>query len=177
MDKSIVTKYYSSPVGELLLGVYDNQLCIADWRYRKMRSAIDQRLQKYLKADYQEGEHPVLEQTILQLEAYFTGKLKQFDIPILLAGSKFQQQVWNALIDISYGTTETYLGLSKTLENVKAIRAVAAANGANALSIIVPCHRIIGSNGDLIGYAGGLPAKKKLLELEGALHQNQLSMF
>ena len=92
-------------------------------------------------------------------------------------GTEFQKQVWDSLLQVPYGKSETYLGLSKILGNEKAIRAVATANGANAISIIVPCHRIIGSNGDLVGYAGGLPAKKKLLELEGALSTSQLGLF
>ena len=92
-------------------------------------------------------------------------------------GTDFQKEVWTELIKIPYGESRTYLELSKQLGNELAIRAVASANGANAISIIVPCHRIIGSDGKLIGYAGGLSAKKKLLELEGALKTNQLSLF
>ena len=95
----------------------------------------------------------------------------------MLVGSDFQKTVWNTLLQIPYGKTETYLGLSKSMNNEKAIRAVASANGANAFSIIVPCHRVIGSDGKLVGYAGGLSVKKKLLELEGALATNQLSLF
>ncbi len=100
-----------------------------------------------------------------------------FDIPLLLVGSEFQKSVWNALLQVPYGVTETYLGLSKNIENEKAIRAVASANGANAIAIIVPCHRIIGSDGSLVGYAGGLNAKRKLLNIEKALDNSQLSLF
>lgn len=142
-----------------------------------MRNAVDNRLQKYLKAEYVEQDDPVIEQTRQQLEEYFNQERTTFDIPLLLAGSVFQQTVWKALIEIPYGETSTYLKLSQQLQNEKAIRAVASANGANAISILVPCHRIIGSNGDLVGYAGGLPAKKKLLDLEGALETSQLSLF
>ncbi|MCF8381230.1 MAG: methylated-DNA--[protein]-cysteine S-methyltransferase [Bacteroidales bacterium] len=87
----------------------------------------------------------------------------EFTIPLLPAGSDFQKKVWNALLQIPYGTTETYLELSKRLSNEKAIRAVASSNGANAIAIIIPCHRIIGSDGKLVGYAGGLEAKRNYL--------------
>jgi len=99
-----------------------------------------------------------------------------FDIPLRLAGSEFQQKVWQALLQIPFGKTATYLGLSNKLQNPKAIRAVAAANGANAISIMVPCHRIIGSSGELIGYAGGLKAKQQLLELESG-GSGQMDLF
>jgi methylated-DNA-[protein]-cysteine S-methyltransferase len=92
--------------------------------------------------------------------------MQQFDLPIKYCGTSFQQEVWQALTAIEYGKTSTYLQQSIKLENPLAIRAVAAANGANALSIIIPCHRIIGSKGELIGYAGGLAAKQFLLDLE-----------
>lgn len=177
MSEKISIQYYTTPVGELILGACKGQLCLADWRYRRMRNAVDNRLQKYLKAEYVEQDDPVIEQTRQQLEEYFNQERTTFDIPLLLAGSVFQQTVWKALIEIPYGETSTYLKLSQQLQNEKAIRAVASANGANAISILVPCHRIIGSNGDLVGYAGGLPAKKKLLDLECALETSQLSLF
>jgi len=167
MDK-IYIQYFKLPFGELLLGSFEDKLCICDWRYRKMRDEIDNRIQSGLNASYEEGETEVIQSTIVQLTEYLDGKRKTFDLPLLLVGTEFQKSVWNALLEIPFGKTETYLGLSKKLGNEKAIRAVASANGANAISIIVPCHRIIGSDGKLIGYAGGLNAKKKLLQLEGA---------
>ena len=170
-------KYYNSPIGELIIGAFGNQLCLCDWRYRKMRNSIDNRIQTFFKADYTEGDSPVIAETITALEAYFSENQFAFDIPLALAGSDFQIKVWQSLLEIPYGQTQTYLGLSRQLGNEKAIRAVASANGANAISIIVPCHRIIGSDGSLTGYAGGLPAKKQLLKLEGALIEDQLSLF
>lgn len=174
---SIDLVYYKSPVGELLLGGYGDDLCIADWRYRRMRSTIDARIKTALQASFIEQSSPVLVETIKQLDAYFKGELKEFDIPVQLVGTSFQQKVWSALNTIPYGETETSLGLSKKLGNEKAIRAVATANGANALSIIIPCHRIIGSDGSLTGYAGGLPAKKELLALENPDRERQLELF
>lgn len=174
----IVTSTYASPLGELLLGSYKEKLVLCDWLYRKMRSSIDKRLQEGLKASYQSGESSVLKATIEQLEEYFNGRRENFNIPIHLQGSDFQKSVWQELQQIPFGTTCSYLSLSEKLGNTKAIRAVAAANGANAISILVPCHRIIGSNGELIGYAGGLSCKKKLLQLENpGLYKEQLSLF
>ncbi len=164
----IHTQFYQTPVGELIIGAYKGQLCLCDWRYRRMRDQVDNRLQKYLGAGYEQQSDPLIDQTIEQLDAYFSHQRQQFDLPLRLAGSDFQQQVWQALIKIPYGSTYSYLQLSESLGNPKAIRAVASANGANAISVIVPCHRIIGSDGSLTGYAGGLPAKEKLLKLEGA---------
>ncbi len=173
----IIISYYKSPFGELIIGSYENKICICDWKYRKMRPAIDQRIQKGLKTTYQEGTSAAINTCKIQLKEYVDGERSAFDLPLLLVGTDFQKEVWNALLMIPYGKTETYLGLSKKLGNEKAIRAVATANGANAISIIVPCHRVIGIDGDLVGYAGGLLAKKKLLLLEGALKEaNQLEL-
>ena len=177
MQNVIKTEYYKSPIGELILGSFNDKLCLCDWRYRKMRVSIDSRLKNGINADYVEQGSDIITETIAQLTQYFKGNKIQFNIPLLLIGTDFQKEVWQALLEIPYGETKTYLGLSKELENEKAIRAVASANGANAVSIIVPCHRIVGSNGDLVGYAGGLEAKMKLLKLENALIVNQLSLF
>ena len=174
----IIIKHFRTDFGELILGSYNEMLCLCDWKYRKMRSEIDERIQKGLSVTYKEGTSQILEKTISQLQEYFLGKRKEFDIPLLLIGSEFQKQVWEALKTVSFGDTKTYLELSSTLGNKKAIRAVASANGANANSIIVPCHRIIGSKGELTGYAGGLNTKKKLLKHEAEISGTaQLELF
>jgi methylated-DNA-[protein]-cysteine S-methyltransferase len=175
MSKWIYTEVYSSPYGELLLGSYEDQLCLCDWKYRKSRESIDRRIQEDLQADYVEAGSPLMEKCKEQLNQYFKGSRKKFDLPVLLAGSDFQKRVWKALMEIPYGLTRSYLSLSRELGDEKAIRAVAKANGDNALSIIVPCHRILGSDGSLTGYAGGLRVKKKLLQLEGASLQQELN--
>jgi len=100
------------------------------------------------------------------LEEYFLGERSVFDIPLLLVGTDFQKSVWNALEKVEYGETATYLDLALSIDNENAVRAVGSANGANGLAIIIPCHRIIGSQGELVGYGGGLSLKKRLLELE-----------
>lgn len=102
----------------------------------------------------------------LQLEEYFAGKRKKFDLPLHLRGTQFQNQVWNELKKIPYGETRSYGDIARRLKNEKAVRAVGAANGRNPISIIIPCHRVIGKNGTLTGFAGGLDMKKKLLDLE-----------
>ncbi len=174
----ISIQYLKTDFGELILGSFKDELCLCDWRYRKMRTAIDQRIMKGLNASYIEESSNIIKECILQLAAYFEGERKQFDIPLRWVGSDFQKSVWSELLKIPYGETSTYLALSKRLNNPNAIRAVAAANGANAISIIVPCHRIIGSSGKLIGYAGGLTTKKKLLLLETKDQvKDQLELF
>lgn len=179
MEK-ILIKSYKSPFGELLLGSYQDQLCLCDWKYRKMRQAVDERIKNGLNSEFMEGESQVLDQSTHQLNEYFDRKREAFDIPFLLVGTPFQRNVWAALQAIPFGKTASYLDLSRNLGNPDALRAVASANGANAMSILIPCHRIIGSDGSLVGYAGGLDAKKKLLILEGvqiSSAKNQIPLF
>jgi methylated-DNA-[protein]-cysteine S-methyltransferase len=115
------------------------------------------------------GDHPLLQLTIGQLDEYFAGKRTVFDLPLQQPGTSFQQEVWQELLEISYGKTMSYAQLSKQMKNPLAIRAIAAANGKNKLWIIVPCHRVIGSDGSLTGYAGGLWRKQWLLEHEATV--------
>lgn len=175
MSKWIHTEIYTTPYGELILGSYEDQLCLCDWKYRKSRESIDRRIQDGLKASYVEAGAGIIEKCKEQLTQYFDGTKKDFDLPILLVGSEFQKRVWESLLEIPYGKTLSYLSLSRKLGDEKAIRAVAGANGENALSIIVPCHRILGSDGSLTGYAGGLRVKKKLLQLESAFLQQEFN--
>jgi methylated-DNA-[protein]-cysteine S-methyltransferase len=177
LQQTIQIQYFKTPIGELILGSYQDKLCLADWRYRKMRTAIDNRIIRGLSAEFEEFESPIIKETKNQLIAYFERKRRAFDIPLLFVGSEFQKNVWNELLQIPYGKTMTYLDLSKKINNEKAIRAVASANGANAISIIVPCHRIIGSDGKLIGYAGGLKAKSQLLSIENVRLSMQIDLF
>lgn len=174
---NINIQYFKTSFGELLIGDFENKICVCDWRYRKMRSSIDKRIQDGLKAEYVECDSPLLKQLRTELEAYFNGERKEFEIPLLFVGTDFQKQVWEELLKIPFGKTQSYLELSQQLNNEKAIRAIASANGANAISIIVPCHRIIGSKGELVGYAGGLSTKKKLLKLECTDQSEQLEFF
>ena len=159
---------YHSPCGDLMLGSFEGKLCLCDWAVEKHRDVVDIRLRKVLHADYEEKTSDIIEETSKQLDEYFDGKRKVFDIPLLFVGTDFQKKVWHKLLEIPYGTTISYGKLATLLDMPKAVRAVANANGANAISIIAPCHRVIGSDHSLTGYGGGLVAKKKLLELESA---------
>ncbi|RMH64349.1 MAG: methylated-DNA--[protein]-cysteine S-methyltransferase [Calditrichaeota bacterium] len=163
----IAIHYFNSPVGELILGTYANQLVLLDFRYRALRERIDRRLQKGLRADYIPARTPLMDELMDQLKAYFKGKQPDFDLPIRMVGTDFQMKVWRTLQDIPYGTTITYGEQARRLGRPDAVRAVASANGANALAIIIPCHRVVGRDGALTGYGGGISTKKKLLELEG----------
>ena len=174
----IYLQYFKTPVGELILGDFHGKLCLCDWSYRRMRASIDKRFQEGLEAIFEEGITDVTETAKLQLNEYFSTDRIDFDIPLLMVGTSFQKTVWNELLKIPFGKTESYLGLSRKIGNEKAIRSVAAANGANAISIIIPCHRIIGSDGRLTGYGGGLQAKRKLLQLEmNKQSSDQLTLF
>jgi len=173
----IKIQYFKTSYGELIIGSFENRLCLCDWRYRKMRDSIDNRIKSKLNSEFVEESSEVIERCKIQLEEYFHKERTIFDLPILMVGTEFQKQVWNALIEVPYSKTASYLDLSKKIGNPDAVRAVASANGANAIAIIIPCHRIIGSDGNLVGYAGGLNTKRKLLGLEGALDRNQLSLF
>ncbi|MBN1647841.1 MAG: methylated-DNA--[protein]-cysteine S-methyltransferase [Spirochaetales bacterium] len=167
----ILITYFDSPAGELILGSYGERLCLCDWRNRKMRDSIDGRIQKILGCAYRNGGSAVTEQAVTELNEYFAGKRRDFSVSIQTAGTVFQKKIWDLLLTVPYGTTTTYGALAKKAGNAAAVRAVAAANGANALSIFIPCHRIIASGGTG-GYAGGITAKRKLLALENAvLHQ------
>lgn len=120
------------------------------------------------------SSNKILEECAQQLEEYFQNKRKGFSIPLDLHGTEFQKKVWNELLNISFGKTISYLQLAKRLGDGKLIRAVGGANGKNPVSILVPCHRVIGSDGSLVGYGGGLDKKKWLLEFEGVLVQKEL---
>jgi methylated-DNA-[protein]-cysteine S-methyltransferase len=165
---------WKSPVGELILMATEDKLCLCDWKYRKMRASIDKRILVHFKTEVREERNEIINETINQLNDYFDKKRNEFDIALELIGREFQQRVWQELQRISYGKTISYLHLSKNLGDEKAIRAAATANGANGISILIPCHRVIGSDDSLTGYAGGLSAKKKLIQLESKLEQKDL---
>lgn len=164
--ETIRIQHYRSPYGELMLGSLGDKLCLCDWVSEKRKEKIGRRMRNALHAVYEEGTSEVISTAIIQLDEYFARKRTEFDMPLLLAGTDFQKTVWQELLNIPYGKTVSYGELSRKLGNPKAVRAVAAANGANALSIFIPCHRVVGSNRQLIGYAGGLAAKQGLLALE-----------
>lgn len=169
MDKNkhiIQVQRYHSPYGDLMLGAWEDKLCLCDWAVEKHRNLIDRRLRQLLQADYEEASSDTLKEAARQLDEYFQKKRTAFDVPLLFTGTDFQAKVWRKLLEIPYGHTVSYGRLAHMLDIPKAVRAVANANGANAISIFVPCHRVIGSDRSLTGYGGGLAAKKALLDLE-----------
>ena len=166
MSHSIFLQLYSSPCGPLLLGSYGDRLCLCDWAAEHPRPLVDHRLQRFLKAPYRQGSTDVIEMARQQLDGYFRQERHPFNVPLLFVGTDFQKAVWHALSTIPYGTTVSYAALAAQIGTPQSVRAVANANGANAISIFVPCNRVIGSDGSLTGYAGGLAAKSFLLTLE-----------
>ena len=145
-DSNIIrVQRYVSPCGELLLGAWKGQLCLCNWSKEKHPGRVEARLQRLLGAAYQEETSDVTREAARQLDEYFKGERQAFDLPLIMAGSDFQQRVWQELLKIPYGGTISYGELAKRIGQAQAVRAVANANGANALSIFIPCHRVIGA--------------------------------
>ena len=164
--------YYQSPLGLLEIRSADKAishvLFANSWKGTKLNES---------EINITKPESDIIKDCIKQLDEYFEGHRTVFNIPISQEGTEFQKKVWAELGNIHYGRTISYLELSKRIGNVKAIRAVGTANGNNSISIIVPCHRVIGSNGDLIGYGGDLWRKKWLLEHEGKFANGVQTLF
>jgi methylated-DNA-[protein]-cysteine S-methyltransferase len=156
---SLAYKMIDSPVGKLKLAASDQGLVAVLWQN-------DKPTRVRLNELTEDARHPLLLETERQLGEYFAGKRKTFSVPLDMRGTSFQKNVWHALLAIPFGETRSYGQLAKQLGNPQAMRAVGAANGRNPISIIVPCHRVIGSSGKLTGFAGGLETKAHLLSLE-----------
>ena len=147
----------------------ENGICMLEFSDRKALPTELKEISKYFNANIIQGENPHFNVLEEELEEYFKGKRKDFTVPLSPVGTGFQKNVWKVLRKIPYGTTRSYQEQAKILGNPKAVRAVANANGLNKISIIIPCHRVIGSDGKLTGYGGGIWRKQKLLELEKAI--------
>jgi methylated-DNA-[protein]-cysteine S-methyltransferase len=165
----IYSKTYHSPCGDMILGSFEGKLCLCDWLREGHNEIAGRRLRRLLNAELVDEPSPIVEQAEKELNEYFAGTRRAFDLPLLFVGTDFQKNVWTGLLTIPYGKTISYGAFARKLGCPSAVRAVAAANGANAISIFVPCHRVIGSDNSLTGYGGGIAAKRKLLEIEGAL--------
>lgn len=162
----------TSPLGPMLIGTTEKALCLLEFVDRRMLETQLHRLQKYYNATFVPGSNEITELTALEIEEYFDGERKEFTVPLDVPGSDFQQKVWDQLMEIPYGKTRSYKEQAIAIGNLKAIRAVATANGDNRIAIIIPCHRVIGSDGSLTGYGGGLWRKKYLLNLERSNMEN-----
>lgn len=162
----IYTKELNTPIGNMVAGTSEQGICLLEFKERKSLQYELQELSFLLDAVVTDEEHPhllILEQ---QLKEYFDGSRKEFELPIKTTGTDFQMKVWNKLLEIPYGKTFSYKQQAIKLNALLAIRAVASANGRNRISILIPCHRVIGENGHLTGYGGGLWRKKWLLDFE-----------
>lgn len=164
---NLVYKVMDSPVGKLKLVASDQGLVAILWEKDRPRRV---RLGELVEDE----KSSMLCETERQLQEYFAGKRKTFSLPLDMRGTPFQNDVWEALLAIPYGETKSYGQLAKQLGNPKAVRAVGAANGRNPISIVVPCHRVIGASGKLTGFAGGLDTKAHLLDLEKGTSSERL---
>ena len=154
-------RHIDSPVGPLLIAGNDDGLQLIE--FQAPRHPVPR------GAHWREGDHAVLQRTQSQLQEYFAGERRRFDLPLAPQGTDFQRQVWRELAGIPFGGTISYAELALRLGRPTATRAVGAANGRNPVPIVLPCHRVIGADGSLTGFGGGLPTKQFLLRLEGAL--------
>ncbi len=166
-DKKIITvTRILTPLGPMLAGAVDEGICLLEFVDRRMIETQIKRLKKYLNAEFVPVQNKYFDELDKQLKEYFEGKRKEFDIPLSLPGTDFQLKVWKELQKIPYGKTRSYQQQAIALKNPKAVRAVAKANGDNRIAIIIPCHRVIGKDGQLVGYGGGMWRKQYLLNLE-----------
>lgn len=169
MQMIIDLKRIETPLGTMFACAVEEGICLLEFTDRKNIEKQFQSLSKALNSEIVQGENKHFKQLESELKEYFEGKRQQFEVPLYITGTEFQGKVWQLLREIPLGETRTYKQQSERLGNIKAIRAVGTANGINKIAILIPCHRVIGSKGDLVGYAGGIWRKQKLLELENAI--------
>ena len=162
----IATTKIDTELGIMIAGAVDEGICLLEFSDRRMLNTEYKDLARHFKTTIQEGDHIHFKILIKQLQEYFEGSRKEFSVPLVTPGTVFQQAVWKELMNIPYGTTRSYQEQSAALGKPESIRAVANANGMNRISIIIPCHRVIGSDGHLTGYGGGLKRKRWLLDHE-----------
>lgn len=166
MSEKILFHSWDSPCGTLMLASLGEKLIMSDWTDGWHHASILKRFDKLLGLPLKEERSAVIEHAIDELNEYFLGRRKDFDVPFKLFGTHFQIQVWKALQEIDYGQTVSYADIARKINHPKAIRAVGGAVGQNPLSIIIPCHRVVGTDRSLTGYGGGYEAKAYLLALE-----------
>jgi AraC family transcriptional regulator of adaptative response/methylated-DNA-[protein]-cysteine methyltransferase len=155
-----------TPIGEMMAGATETHLVMFEFEHRRMYNTQIERLRAALGAELVPGDSPVFDVLRTELDEYFEGTRRDFTVPLLTPGTPFQVKVWDALQRIPSGTTTSYKHLAVSIGQPDAVRAVARANGDNRIAILIPCHRVIGSDGQLVGYGGGLWRKRKLLDLE-----------
>lgn len=174
-DATIVTvTRIPTPLGPLVAGVTGGAIVLLEYADRRMLPTQFKQLTMALNCLFVPGEDLLLTELATQLSAYFEGERAEFDLPLSTSGTDFQERVWAALREIPWGVTRSYADIARTIGQPTAVRAVARANGDNRIAILIPCHRVIGSDGKLTGYGGGLWRKKRLLEIEAAVVQMEL---
>ena len=171
LNGKMVYRSWKSPLGGVIDGATDKGVCFLEWYDRGGVDKIKQRVVKRYKLTLQEGNNEHLDQLKQELADYFAGKLKKFSVPVAVTGTPFEHKTWEQLLLIPYGQTRSYSQIANLIGKPRARRAVGRANGANYLSIVIPCHRVIEANGNLRGYGGKLWRKKYLLELEQGLNR------
>ena len=161
-----------TPMGKMIACANDQGICLLEFADRKMLENQFKTLSRHLNVTFIYGSHTNIDILQKQLTEYFEGKRKEFSVPLVIPGTEFQQSVWRELQRIPYGSTRSYKQQSLALNKPDAVRAVAHANGMNRIAIIIPCHRVIGENGHLTGYSGGVERKKWLIDFERANNGN-----
>jgi AraC family transcriptional regulator of adaptative response/methylated-DNA-[protein]-cysteine methyltransferase len=167
-ESSIWINRVNTPLGSMIMGVHDSGLCLLEFAERRMLDTQLKRLRERMGRVFLPGDHPLMKQVKQELDAYFEGSLRKFTVPLQAPGTVFQESVWDALQTIPYGETRSYADIANTIDHAEAVRAVGRANGDNRIAIIIPCHRVVGSAGELTGYGGGLWRKEYLLAMEQA---------
>ena len=166
-DRTVIrTERIATPLGAMLAGATDNGICLLEFIDSDRIERQLRRVQKLFRAELITDRNPHLNTLSIQLEQYFAGSRKEFDLVVVALGTPFQQAVWKELITVPYGETISYKEEAERIGRPTAVRAVARANRANPISVVIPCHRVIGKNGKLVGYGGGLGRKQWLLDLE-----------
>jgi AraC family transcriptional regulator of adaptative response/methylated-DNA-[protein]-cysteine methyltransferase len=167
-ESSIWVNRVATPLGSMIMGVSDQGLCLLEFAERRMLDTQLKRLRQRMGRVFLPGDHPLMQQVKSELDAYFEGSLRHFSVPLQAPGTAFQESVWNALLEIPYGEMRSYADIATRISHPDAVRAVGRANGDNRIAIIIPCHRVVGSDGELTGYGGGLWRKEYLLAMEHA---------
>jgi O-6-methylguanine DNA methyltransferase len=174
LDRQLTT--IVTPIGEMVAAATRTHLVLFEFAHRRMLPVQLQRLEAAVGGELVAGESAIMTQLHRELDEYFGGARREFSIPLYAPGTPFQMKVWNELLRIPVGTTTTYARVASAIGHPNAVRAVARANGDNRIAVLIPCHRVIGSDGSLTGYGGGLSRKKKLLDLEARATELKLDL-
>ena len=167
-ESSIWVNRVATPLGSMIMGVHDSGLCLLEFAERRMLDTQLKRLSRHMGRVFLPGDHPLMERVKKELDAYFDGTLRQFTVPVTAPGTVFQEAVWGELQKIPYGETRSYAQVADAVDHAEAVRAVGRANGDNRIAVVIPCHRVVGSDGEPTGYGGGIWRKEYLLAMEQA---------